>query len=43
MKKKYTVPEFKVVKFESENIITSSGMETKDKTLTKDSLLIYDF
>ena len=43
MKKEYEAPEFEVIKFESEDIITTSGINTKTDVLTQDSLLIYNF
>ena len=44
MKKEYEAPEFEVVNFESEDIIAgTSGITPKADTLTKESLLIYDF
>ena len=43
MKKEYEAPEFEVMRFESEDIITASGITPKADTLTKESLLIYNF
>ena len=43
MKKEYITPEFEIVQFKSEDIITSSTQGINKKTLTQDSLLIYDF
>ena len=43
MKKEYIAPEFEITKFESEDIIAASGITPKADTLTKESLLIYDF
>ena len=43
MKKEYKSPEFEVIKFESEDIITDSAKGINEKALTQDGLLIYDF
>ncbi len=43
MKKEYIAPEFEVVQFESEDIITDSAKGINEKALTQESLLIYNF
>ena len=43
MKKEYEAPEFEVVRFESEDVITNSTQGIAEKTLTQESLLIYNF
>ena len=43
MKKEYITPEFEIVQFESEDMITNSTQGIAEKALTQDSLLIYDF
>ena len=45
MKKEYKAPNFEVVRFESEDIITNptSTLTLNEEMLKKESLLIYDF
>ena len=43
MKKEYISPEFEIVQFKSDDMITNSTQGINEKTLTQDSLLIYDF